>query len=285
MYSIYEQIELGVSQSFRVQKFEITTFDIPYHFHPEAEMVYFLKGKGNLFLSGSVVEFNAGDLFLFASNVPHLFKENKNVNEENELIELIVVQFDELIFSDFKKEIPEFSNIKDLLFLAKNGLKFKKIGGLYEEKIKDLMSSFGIKRYTQMIQLLEDLKTLEKGSRIQVEKENFVDLKMPTRLQKVNTFILKNYHREISLEEVSNISNMNKTAFCRYFKQHTRKTLSEYICELRVDYASKLLIDGTLSISSIGYEVGFNNVSYFIKKFKEIKKTTPKEFRQRNQAL
>ncbi|MEM8908087.1 MAG: AraC family transcriptional regulator, partial [Bacteroidota bacterium] len=106
----------------------------------------------------------------------------------------------------------------------------------------------------------------------------------PERIQLVQRFLLQQYHRSITLAEVAELASMNKTSFCRYFKECTRKTFSQYLNELRIDYACKLLLEGTFSVSRIGYEVGYNNVPYFLRQFKKIKGLSPKQYRNQHRG-
>ena len=92
---------------------------------------------------------------------------------------------------------------------------------------------------------------------------------------------MSNFHREISLQEIANVSHMSPTAFCRYFKSRTQKSFTQFLNELRVGHASKLLHDKSYSISDVCYESGFNNFTNFNKFFKAITKETPSNYRRK----
>lgn len=98
------------------------------------------------------------------------------------------------------------------------------------------------------------------------------------RIMKVLTYINKHYSEPINLKSIADKAGMNKSAFCRLFKEKTSKSCIEYINELKVSYACKLLREGRLSISQICYEVGFNNISNFNRHFKKITKFTPSNY-------
>ena len=91
-------------------------------------------------------------------------------------------------------------------------------------------------------------------------------------------FLMNNYTREIQLEEVAGLVNLNKSSFCRYFKYRTHKTCSQFLNEIRIAHACKLLINGELSISEICYETGYNNISHFNRQFKLITGLTAKAY-------
>jgi len=98
------------------------------------------------------------------------------------------------------------------------------------------------------------------------------------RLEKVFTFILTNYEKSISLEDVSNIANLTPQAFCRFLQTHTRKTFSQLLNEVRVERACRLLRDSTLSVSQIAYTCGYANLSNFNRQFKQITGMPPRDY-------
>ena len=83
---------------------------------------------------------------------------------------------------------------------------------------------------------------------------------------------------QISLNNVADVACMNPSSFSRYFKRIHRKTFTEYVNELRIGFACKMLIEGKYSITDIGYESGFNNVSNFNRQFKKITNFSPKQY-------
>lgn len=101
------------------------------------------------------------------------------------------------------------------------------------------------------------------------------------RMRTIFEYTLENYHQKITLQEVANKANMTKNAFCKYFKNRTNKTYFNFLNEIRIENASKLImIKKEISINEIAYITGFNNISNFNRKFKEIKKMTPLNFKK-----
>nr|WP_305069557.1 AraC family transcriptional regulator [Flavobacterium covae] len=101
-------------------------------------------------------------------------------------------------------------------------------------------------------------------------------------MQVVYEFVMNNFDKKISLEEIANIANMTKNAFCRYFKVRTNKTFFQFLIELRIEKASRILTSNhEISVVEIAELTGFNNISNFNRKFKEIKKTSPMNYRKR----
>ena len=100
------------------------------------------------------------------------------------------------------------------------------------------------------------------------------------RINDIFDFVINNYEESISLEKAAEIANLSTTAFCRFFKERTRKSFMEFVNEVRVGEACKLLAKNDYNVSQICYEVGFNNISNFNRKFKEITNITPNEYRK-----
>jgi AraC-like DNA-binding protein len=80
---------------------------------------------------------------------------------------------------------------------------------------------------------------------------------------------------------VADLANMSKEAFCRFFKERTGKTLTEFLSQVRIHHACQLLQETDFSVSQIAYQSGFQNLSYFNRTFKKFRGETPKEFREK----
>jgi AraC-like DNA-binding protein len=115
-----------------------------------------------------------------------------------------------------------------------------------------------------------------------LSSSSFADVKSPTdsrRVRKVEQEIAANYNKQLYLKDLADMVGMTPTAFSRFFKMRTGRTLSDYIIDIRMGHASRMLIDTTMTMSEICYECGFNNISNFNRIFKKRKGCCPKEFR------
>ena len=101
------------------------------------------------------------------------------------------------------------------------------------------------------------------------------------RIHKVFEFILKNYKEQIYVQDIASKLNMSVPAFSRYFKHHTRKTFSDYVTEIRIGHACKLLMENNHTISEISYQSGFDNLSNFYRHFRKTVGIIPKDYRNR----
>lgn len=295
MRPIYEHIELESSGSIKLRRFIQSQIDIPWHFHPEYEIVQFRNGAGKMFIGESVSTFCDGDTVFIGGGVPHFFLKDVSVREtsgnrpkdvnDKDIIDIFVIHFRKDLFGEQMFHAIEFSNIARILQKSVHGIKFP--NGRHNEisqKLFDLENMSGIILYTEFLRVLD---MMESNSGYQIinsvpDQANIVagqDLQLPKRIEKVIQYLVNNYNKSIALQDAASLVNMNTTAFCRYFKTHTRKTFTQYLNELRIGYASKLLAAEHMSISEICYEVGYNNLSHFNHTFRHLQKMTPSEYR------
>jgi AraC-like DNA-binding protein len=101
------------------------------------------------------------------------------------------------------------------------------------------------------------------------------------RINKICTYTLTNYKKDISLEEVASLSNLSITSFCRYFKLMTKKTYYDFLIEIRVSHACRFLIENKLPTEMICFNCGFNNVSNFYRHFKKVTGMTPLDYKRK----
>lgn len=113
------------------------------------------------------------------------------------------------------------------------------------------------------------------------EKDNAVKQFQTERLKRVLNYIKENYQEKICIDDLAKEANLTRYHFCRVFKSLTGQTPIEYINYYRINQALRLLEDEDSKIMNIAMEVGFDNFSYFIKKFKEYKNCTPSEYRKK----
>lgn len=99
-------------------------------------------------------------------------------------------------------------------------------------------------------------------------------------MQKVHEYVMKHFKEEIRLNEVAALTNMTEAAFCRYFKSRTNKTFSDFVSEIRIGHACKLLMEEKFSVTQICYESGFNTVSNFNRQFKNLMNKSPLQYQK-----
>lgn len=255
------------------------------HQHPQWQLTLIKSGKGQ-FLSGDYVgRFQAGDLFLVGENVPHVFRSDPEYFEGKSHLS----SFGQTVFFDFQalgNALVEIEDLQELRrFQERAGTCFR-VGGRSRESISEVFQilgqSWGLNRLSLAFRLL-DLVNHDAGD-LQSLHQNPIALSLSerdgNRMDQVIQLMLQERNRPISLQEVAEKANMSKEAFCRFFKLRTRKTFTQYLQQLRINEAQKLLLETDLSIAAIAFQVGFENLSYFNRAFKSISGITPREFRK-----
>ncbi|MBY5951236.1 AraC family transcriptional regulator [Algoriphagus marincola] len=281
------QVPKSQKEFVRYQEDSGKTFYDKLHQHPLFQLTYIMEGKGQ-FLSGDYVgRFSAGDLFFLGENVPHVFRSDPEYFEEN----IDLRSEGRTIFFDFDALGRAIGDLEELLPLQRfreyAGLCFQVKGGT-QEKIIELLQVFGksagLKRFQLAIQLLslldgakDDLLQLNQDGLFQGLSE-----KDGSRMNRVMQYLLDHRYQKISLDDTASVANLSKEAFCRYFKLRTRKTFTQYLLQIRINEAQKLLQETDLGISEIAFQVGFENLSYFNRSFKKITGLTPRDFKMLN---
>ena len=277
-----EHIDFPGRSAVKVKLREMPHFTYPWHFHPEFELLYVIEGSGTSFVADSIEEFQSGDLAFIGSNLPHFWRsDEKYLRSKGELrIKYIVIQFP----CDFLKEeisnYPEFHLIGELFERASQGIRFSiEFTRKISKKIKRISKLNGFERIIALQELLHTLaKTKEykllAGELYHHEGQKFKSI----RLNQVIQFLNTHYQQNIELSKVADIAHLHPAAFCRFFKEKTGKSLSEYVNDLRISYACRLIIEGKMSVSQISFESGFNNLSNFNRTFKKNTGYTPTHY-------
>ncbi len=269
MKMMHEHIDFPGRAAVKVKWQKKPRFTYPWHFHNEYELLFVIKGEGTSFVADSIERFNSGDLVLLGSNLPHFWKSDEEIEQPK--VEYIVIQFSSDFFKEAIAGYPEFHLIRELLERSLRGIRFCPD---FSEKIKrKLIRLTREKGFERTIMLLKILQTLAKtdqykllaGEMYQTENHDFTS----DRLVKVMHYLNSSYLKKIELEKVAGIANLHPSAFCRFFKQKSGKSLSVFVNDMRISYACRLLIEGKTSVSQICFESGFNNLSNFNRTFKK----------------
>ncbi len=280
--------------SFRIPKTERTSFrvqvdDEPYfydrlHYHPEWQVSVILRGTGTLFVGDGINRFQAGDVFVVGSNVPHLLRSDALYYQpDSPGVYAISLFFEKDAFGTGFFDIPEMQHIAHFLESTARGVR---VLGTAQVQLQALLSEIVEQPGFQRVQyLLEILNTFAEAPDFEyLSNVAFTKVRKETdgaRLNDVLGFTLTNYQRPIQLEEAARIASLSVPAFCRYFKLRTRKSYVQFLNELRVSAACKLLAEREANISQICYEVGFNNLSNFNRQFKKVTGFTPSAYMKR----
>lgn len=273
------KVSKGPGHSFSVRRDLVPHVNNRWHYHKEVELIHFEKGEGTQFIGDSTKRFTAGDVVLVGANLPHYWRFDDVYFEENgeAAADVRVVHFIEDFWGDKFLDLPENISIKTVLDKAKRGLQ---ITGQTSETIAKLLEGLlNVDSTQRIILLMEALNTIAVSKEVTALSSMGFNQELveaeSDRINAIYDYSLRNFKRKIQLEEIADVANISPNSFCRYFKSRTRKTYSQFLIEIRVGHACKLLIENKLSIKQLCYESGFNNFTSFHKYFKAITGKSP----------
>lgn len=281
--AILHKVPLFADSSIAVQEWRSPFFSVPWHFHPEYELVLILESQGKRFIGDSIVDFYPGDLVLIGSNLPHWYRNDPAYYEKDAELEAasVLVQFPYNFLGDTFLSTPEALAIRHVLQEAQLGLQ---ICGATKEKITEMMKEIkhlhGMDRILHFLSILNTLCRSKEYFTLATPGTSAINSKDSARINRIFEYVLKNYEKQISVEEMANLVHMCPATFCRFFKKRTRKTFTHFLNEIRIGHACKMLVESDLSITEICFTSGYNNVSHFNRQFKILKRMTPQAFKQ-----
>jgi len=284
MKAIEQRLPKEFDKSFIVFREKGKFFPVPWHYHPEYELVQVTKSTGRRMVGDHIGHFDAGDLVLMGPLLPHVWVNDPIYIQGNkdDAADAIVVQFVNNFLGENFLDIPEMNHFKRMLQLSANGLE---ITGKSKLKINELMKKMltanGLQRLSMLFSIFDILSSTKEYKVL--ASPGFVQnvsLKVSDRFSNITEYIMRNFDNEITLAEIAGVANMAITTFCNFFKEHYRVTFVEYLNEIRIGHACKLLSEKNKNVVEAAYECGFNNLANFNRQFKKIKNMTPTEYRK-----
>ncbi|QHV99004.1 AraC family transcriptional regulator [Spirosoma endbachense] len=283
------KVPLSSECSFSIRQDVVPYFYNRWHYHPEIELVHLEKGRGTQFVGDNIQNFQAGDVLLIGSNLPHYWRCEPVYfdNQEGLVAQATVVHFRDNFWGDTFLQLPENRLIAQFLEKSRQGIR---LHGQTKEETKRLLARMLAEKCpsqigtTRIISLIQALSMLAQSTEIEllstVDYPNHFDDADTDRINQIYAYSITHFRRKISLDEIAKVANMSPNSFCRYFKSRSRKSYSHFLLELRVQHACKLLIEGRLSIAQVCYESGFNQFSGFNKYFKLITGKSPMHYQK-----
>ncbi|MFI5695499.1 AraC family transcriptional regulator [Kribbella sp. NPDC051586] len=250
-------------------------FDFHWHFHPQVELTLITKGSGTRIVGDSIENYWPGDLTLIGADVPHTYASGADSAEH----EAVVVQFrPDFLGAEFWDR-PEFVTIGGLLAAAAGGLNLAADDGI-EAAMRELAVGGPAERTLRLLGLLSRLADHAPRILSTATVHRPVGAPARERADAVHTYLSANYTTPIRLGDVAAVAHLTPTAFSRFFRRTFGRTLTDYVNELRVAAACRLLGDTDLAIADIAARVGYENLANFNRRFRELKGTNPRDYRR-----
>jgi AraC-like DNA-binding protein len=280
MKPVFEQTPRRQWESFHCEVVRGPGYGAAWHFHPEYQLTLVLKSAGYRLVGDNITPLRPGDLVLVGANLPHVWQQDPEGGRG--AVHAIVVRFLENFAGRDLWEIPEAAPVKRLLKRAARGLAVK--GRTREAVAGRLLRLVEMKGLGRVSELLGILETLAHSRELTpIASAGFVPSltrEDQSRMERVIAHIQAHLTGEIDRAGAARAAHLSEGAFSRFFKLRTGKTLPEYVNELRVGRACRLLADEQRKITDIALDCGFRNLANFNRRFQEITRMTPSAYRR-----
>lgn len=283
MKLVLKNTDNSVNERLNILKKEVPCLDAAWHYHAQYELLYISQSTGIRFVGDNVSPFSPGELVLVGPYLPHLWRNDISyyAGDDTKQVKTIVTKFNKEFLGEGTFNIPYFAEINKMLEDSKFGVSFGSVtsNALHDEiislvDIPEVEQSIKLLHILHQLSIASDKKVLSSSDMRQYTSEN------SDRIDVVLKYISDNYASYITLNDVSDVACMTTNSFCRFFKKMTNKSFTQFLNEVRIRNASRLLVQENLPVSEVCYIVGFNSITNFNKQFKQIMGATPRSYRE-----
>ncbi len=246
------------------------------HQHEEIQLCAIIEGEGSLVIGDSINEYKTGDVLIIGSNLPHVFKSDTSHCKSSTMLTLF---FTKTSFGKDFFELGDFSEMQKLFKISESGGIVTSNKNQILELFSSLKEASNFDRFIIFLKIVSELLKAEINPLSKFIYQKKYSDNEGKRMSNIMEYTMNNFNKEIDLDTISGISNMTPNAFCRYFKQRTNKTYFQFLIEVRIENACRLLKNHDALIAEVSEKSGFKNISNFNRKFKDNKGVTPSKYR------
>ena len=275
----FHKVPQQLESSFSIRR--DSSFGSLWHYHPELELHYLIRGEGVRFIGDNISNFSDGEIVLLGENLPHKWHcREDDITQDG--VEAIVLHFSSNFMGKDMLSLPEARLLPLLFEKAKRGMVI--INGSRDKLIpliEAVLKAEGLERLIALLSILKVLSETKDYHEVTRKSSFYQSNKYETeRLNVVCSYTMANYSQPITLEQIAAISNLTTTSFCRYFKLMTNKTYYDFLTEIRISHACRFLIENKMSVDQIADKCGFYNISNFYRQFKKVIGVTPLTYKR-----
>lgn len=275
MRAYFEHVDTSPDTSWKILVVQGPEVPFTWHFHPEFELSLIVRGTGTRFVGDSITHYQAGELVMIGSELPHAF-----VSTPGDAQEAIVVQFRGDFLGSELFQRPEFSSAATLLERSRRGLRFG--NGVPTGILSTLPDLPPAQRTLALLEILLDLADRADADPLASELHpGRLDRAGGDRINAILRLLRARYATPVSLAEVADAAHLTPAATSRFFRRTTGVTITGYLNMVRVGVACRLLVDTDLPITEIAAEAGYQNLSHFNRTFRTMKGIPPRAYRAR----
>jgi len=260
-------------------------FDYPIHNHPEFEINLIAGISGTRIVGDSIERYTDYDLVLLGPYLYHKWDGDEHLQQKGTPYRVITIQFAMDLFSGgqlFQKE--RFSNIQKLLLDSSRGMHFH--GNTFVEAMRLMVNLTEDKGFTNIIEFLQLLDLLSQSTEWSFLASEGFSPRTPRaenkRIQVVYNYMLKNFaNPDLKIGEVAAQVNMGDSAFSHFFQKVAFRSFTQFLIDVRIGHACKLLLNTDETINQISFKSGFNNLANFNRLFRKYRSCTPMDYRRK----
>ena len=257
---------------------------VRWHYHEEYELHLIVETRGKVFVGDYIGHFEPGHLVLTGPRLPHNWI-STDVPEGGVTLRDIVLQFADAPLRQAAALIPELGEVLPLLERARHGIEFFGLSQRARERCVRIKALHGLARFAAFVEFLGELVACTDYRLLStVQLQSFEDDASLARISSIVDFISEHYAESFSMADLCERVGMTDSSFSRYFRRATGNSFTDFVNRLRINKACQLLMETDRYITNVCYDVGFNNVANFNRRFREVKGMTPKEFRRQAEA-
>jgi AraC-like DNA-binding protein len=279
MKPVFEKVPKRDWESFHCEVVQGPDYGTRWHFHPEFQITLAVRSSGHRVVGDNIAPLTDGDVVLLGSNLPHVWHQDESCGRQ---VHAIIVRFDpQALGMDFFR-LPEMDPIRRLLERASRGLVVRgKTRGLITEHLKRLAGTEGFGRILELLQTLHTLAEAKGDVRTLASAGYTPKLESADqgRMQRVCDFIHAHLTDEIDRSQLAKLAHLSEGAFSRFFSSRTGKTVPEYVNEVRIGRACRMLSEDAGNITDIAMDCGYRNLANFNRRFRQVTSMTPSSYR------
>lgn len=252
---------------------------IRWHIHDDHELHLITATTGKFFVGDAIGNFEPGHLILTGPRLPHNWITDPDQPPAPLRDQLIHFNADRITHS--LGSFPELSELGPLWEKAKYGIEFQRRDLDRSRRVFDrLRDSRGLERLLVFLDLLHELNQWPHYRLLStVQINEFINEAAQRKINTVIDYVFEHYATPINLGDVAQRVGMSENYFSSFFRKTTGNRFVEFLNRVRISRACTLLADTDRQITSICYDVGFNNVANFNRRFHDLKGVTPSEYR------
>ena len=288
MTASLEKVSVREDESFHIGIFQDNMEKCTWHYHNNFEISFITEGSGKRIVADSIEEFQPGDLVFIGRNLPHVWIADKEPRTPtSRTLEMVYLQFTSEVVSQQMLSLPEFKYIAKAMTFSERGIQI--VGQTLNEVSEIMLQLPYLKSFDRMLHFLSLMDIIGRSeTNIQLASKEYLRVRFTTgnkRIAAIHEYLMNHYREEVDLRRLAYLINMAEGSLCRFFKMNMGMTVFEYLNQIKVEFACKLLMDPDLSIMEVCLDSGFNNLSHFNKQFKKINGLPPSEYRNRFKGL